>query len=328
MITFFLIYTTPMIQEISTPQTLSNNDTQSRSDHCPPQVSQHFHIPGQGNKTALDLLADKTGLSKQLLKNYAQKGAVWIQRNTTKNRASKPERLRRLKRVVSDQDILDFYYNPQLLNQVPTPPTLVADFIDYSVWIKPRGMLSQGSKWSDHTALYRWIEMNYQPNGQIRQAWIVHRLDRATHGLMLIAHSKKTAAALSRAFEENQVHKTYQALTWGQYPVKTQTIQIPIDEKQATSHVSLLNYDAEQNCSLVEIEIETGRKHQIRRHLSETGFPIIGDRMYGDSKLDEQLEPMPDLQLTAYNLCLQCPITQTEKCFTLTTEQLDLLNVL
>ena len=316
-----------MNQEISTEQTISNNDAQPKLGNCQPSISQHFHLEGQGDKTALDLLADKTDLSKQLLKNYAQKGAVWIQRNTTNKQASKPERLRRLKKVLPEQDRLDFYYNPQLLNQVPAAPTLVADFKDYSVWIKPRGMLSQGSKWADHTALYRWIEMNYQPNGQIRQAWIVHRLDRATHGLMLIAHSKKTAAALSRAFEENQVHKTYQALVWGQYPVKTQTIQIPIGEKHATSHVRLLNYDAQKNRSLVEIDIETGRKHQIRRHLSETGFPIIGDRMYGDSKLDEQLEQIPDLQLTAYKLCLQCPITQTERCFTLTTGQLDLLNI-
>lgn len=316
-----------MNQKISTPQKLSSNNAQLNADNYPSASSQHFHISAQGDKTALDLLAEHTGISKQLLKNYAQKGAVWIQRNTIKNRASKPERLRRLKKVVSEQDTLDFYYKPQLLNQVPPPPTLVADFIDYSVWIKPRGMLSQGSKWADHTALYRWIEMNYQPNGQIRQAWIVHRLDRATHGLLLIAHNKKTASALSRAFEDNQVHKTYQALVWGQYPVETQTIKTPIDEKQATSHVRLLNYDAAQNSSLVEVEIETGRKHQIRRHLSETGFPIIGDRMYGNSKLDEQLNPMPDLQLTAYKLCLQCPITQTDKCFTLETEQLDLLDV-
>ncbi|MEA1988478.1 MAG: RluA family pseudouridine synthase [Pseudomonadota bacterium] len=316
-----------MIQEISAPQTLNSNETQLKPDNCPASTCQHFHIEGQGNKTALDLLANQTSLSKQLLKNYAQKGAVWIQRNTTNNQTRKPERLRRLKKVLSEQDTLDFYFNQQLLNQVPTPPTLVADFKDYSVWIKPRGMLSQGSKWADHTALYRWIEMNYQPNGQIRQAWIVHRLDRATHGLMLIAHSKKIAAALSRAFEDNKVHKTYQALIWGQYPTEIQTIKNPIDEKQATSHVRLVNFDAEQNRSLVEIDIETGRKHQIRRHLSETGFPIIGDRMYGDSKLDEQLNPMPDLQLTAYKLCLQCPLTQTEKCFTLTTKQLDLLNV-
>ena len=326
MITFFLIYTTSMIQEISTPQTKINHDAQPKLDNCQPSASQHFHLEGQGDKTALDLLADQTCLSKQLLKNYAQKGAVWIQRNAHNNQTSKPERLRRLKKVLSEQDTLDFYYNPKLLNQVPVAPTLVADFKDYSVWIKPRGMLSQGSKWADHTALYRWIEINYQPNGQIRQAWIVHRLDRATHGLMLIAHSKKMATTLSRAFEENQVHKTYQTLVWGQYPLETQTIKIPIDGRQATSHVSLLNYDAEQNCSLVKIEIETGRKHQIRRHLSETGYPIIGDRMYGNSKLDQQFEQMPDLQLTAYKLCLHCPITQTEKCFTLETEQLDLLN--
>ena len=313
-----------MTQENASLKTSKNKDSQREPNYGPEFTSQHFHITGTGDKTALELLADHTGLSKQLLKSYAQKGAVWIQRNPTQSTTRKPERLRRLKRVISTQDILDFYYQPQLLNQVPHPPTLVADFIDYSVWIKPRGMLSQGSKWADHTALYRWIEMNYLPNGQVRQAWIVHRLDRATHGLMLIAHTKKTAAALSLAFENNQIHKAYQAYIWGQYFAEMQTINMPIDEKAATSHVRLLNFESEQNRSLVKINIETGRKHQIRRHLSETGFPIIGDRMYGNSILDEQLKPMPNLQLTAYKLCLTCPITQTEKCFTLTKDQLDL----
>lgn len=292
----------------------------------PNHSHQHFKITSPGEVNALDLLAERSNLSKQLLKDYAQKGAVWIQRNTT-NQASKPERLRRLKKVVPLGQVLDFYYNPSLLKQQPQAPTLVADFEHYSVWIKPRGMLSQGSKWADHTALYRWIEMHYQPENQVRQAWIVHRLDRATHGLMLIAHSKKMASTLSRAFENNQVHKTYQAMVWGHFPTKNRTIRYPIDDKPAVSHISLLNYDDEKDTSHLEIAIETGRKHQIRRHLSEIGYPIVGDRLYGDSAKDNSLSPLPNLQLTAYRLCLQCPVAGEQKCFTLKNDQLDLITL-
>ncbi len=296
-----------------------------QSNHSMRPLINHFHIKSQGQQTALDLLAQETGMGKQLLKQYAQQGAVWVQRNPK----SKPERLRRLKKYLTENQVIDFYYNPELLNQTPLTPTMVADFSDYSVWIKPRGMLSQGSKWADHTALYRWIEMHYQPNNQVRQCWIVHRLDRATHGLMLIAHTKKMAVALSRKFEENRVHKTYQAMVWGQYPIETQTVSLAVDNKPAISHIRLLEYHAKQDISHVEIEIETGRKHQIRLHLSETGFPIIGDRMYGNNDKDQTFSQknngMPNLQLTAYKLCLDCPITQTKKCFTLDTEQLDLL---
>jgi len=288
---------------------------------------QHFCLTNTIEQTALELLFNATGMTKQALKQYAQQGAVWVTRNTK----NKPERLRRLKKTLLPGLVVDFYYYPDLLNEQPTTPTLIADFIKYSVWLKPRGMLSQGSKWADHTALYRWVEQHYQPeiNGQnqIRQAWIVHRLDRATQGLMLLAHSKKMAAKLSHYFETNQIHKSYQANVWGQYPNKTQTLTLEIDGKPAISHIVQLNYDKTRNISRVHIDIETGRKHQIRRHLSETGFPIIGDRLYGNETQDKQFDCRPNLQLTAYKLNFNCPITGEAKMFRLEESQLDLFSV-
>jgi len=292
-----------------------------------PNDKEHFCIKNDLEQTALTLLFNSTGLAKQALKQYAQQGAVWVTRNTK----SKPERLRRLKKMLLPGQVLDFYYYPELLNAQPAIPTLMADFTDYSVWLKPRGMLSQGSKWADHTALYRWVEQHYQPeiNGQkqIRQAWIVHRLDRATQGLMLLAHSKKIAAKLSHYFETNQIHKSYQANVWGQYPKERQTIDLEIDGKTAISHIVQLNYDKKRNISRVHIDIETGRKHQIRCHLSETGFPIIGDRLYGNESQDKQFDCRPNLQLTAYKLSFNCPITGEAKMFKLEEFQLDLFSV-
>ena len=292
-----------------------------------PNDKQHFCIKNDIEQTALALLFNSTGLAKQALKQYAQQGAVWITRHTN----SKPERLRRLKKMILPGQRLDFYYYLELLNEQPATPTLLADFVEYSVWLKPRGMLSQGSKWTDHTALYRWVEQNYQPevNGQkqIRQSWIVHRLDRATQGIMLLAHSKKMAAKLSHYFETDQIHKSYQANAWGEYPKEKQTVNLPIDGKTAISHVSLINYDKKHDISRVDVDIETGRKHQIRRHLSETGFSIIGDRLYGNEKQDEQFDCRPNLQLTAYKLSFNCPITGELNNFKLEDYQLDLLSV-
>ncbi|WP_460187998.1 RluA family pseudouridine synthase [Thiomicrorhabdus hydrogeniphila] len=291
-----------------------------------PNNKQHFCIKNDIEQTALELLFNSTGLAKQALKQYAQQGAVWVTRNTK----SKPERLRRLKKMLLPGQVIDFYYYPDLLNEQPAIPTLIADFIEYSVWLKPRGMLSQGSKWADHTALYRWVEQNYQPevNGkkQIRQAWIVHRLDRATQGIMLLAHSKKMAAKLSQLFETNQIHKSYQANVCGQYPKEIQTIDLAIDGKTAISYIVQLRYEKQRDISRVHIDIETGRKHQIRRHLSETGFPIIGDRLYGNEKQDKQFDCRPNLQLTAYKLNFDCPITGEAKMFRLEEPQLDLLS--
>ncbi|GKT12970.1 MAG: tRNA pseudouridine32 synthase/23S rRNA pseudouridine746 synthase [Thiomicrorhabdus sp.] len=266
-------------------------------------------------------------ISKQQLKKFALRGAVWLTQNAENStRSTKPERLRRLKRVLKTGDKIDFYFNAELLNSEPTAPILIADFDHYSVWLKPRGMLSQGSKWADHSALYRWVEMNYKPNDQTRQSWIVHRLDRATRGLMLLAHTKKMAAKLSQTFEQGGVNKVYQANVWGEFPEHMQTIDLPVADKAAISHVSRLAFYPELGISRVEVNIETGRKHQIRSHLSQTGFPILGDRLYGSETLDSQIQPRPDLQLTAFKLSFLCPISQTQQQFELTEQQLDLLS--
>lgn len=309
---------------------------------------QHWHLQAKEPISALQLLADNTDLSKQYLKTCALKGAVWIQRTNN----GKVERLRRLKTELKTGQQLDFYHNKTLLNQEPKAPKLVADFGNYSVWLKPRGMLSQGSKWADFTALYRWVEMNYQPDNNPRQCWIVHRLDRATSGLMLLAHSKKMASQLSHLFEENRIKKTYQAWVHGQLPQQKQTYNSDIDGKTAKSHALLLEYQTEYNISKIEVQIESGRKHQIRRHLSEAGFAIIGDRLYGSSELDEALnkalhkamtQTLPsslpkalDLQLSAVELCLPCNlnelVTETDNtsnepcCFQLDNQQLELLD--
>lgn len=293
-------------------------------------TQQHYSLTIKHPGEALEHLAELTGLSKQQLKTYALKGAVWLTQSSP-SKPSKPERLRRLKKALLPGMVLDFYYFPELLNTEQPPAQLIEDKQAYSVWLKPRGMLSQGSKWGDHTALYRWVEMHYRPNNETRQAWIVHRLDRATQGLMLLAHTKKMAHTLSHYFESRQIDKAYQANVWGKFPAGKQTISLPIDDKAAVSHISLKAYNAELNISRVEIDIETGRKHQIRRHLSESGFPIIGDRLYGDESLDLALqtngESRPDLQLTAYKLSFVCPLSQQLSLYVLTEQQLDLIAI-
>jgi len=87
-----------------------------------------------------------------------------------------------------------------------SPAILVEDCGDYSIWNKPSGMLSQGSKWGDHCTIYRWVEKNLQPE---RAAFVVHRLDRAATGLILLAHKKSVASQFSRLFEKREIYKRY-----------------------------------------------------------------------------------------------------------------------
>ena len=251
------------------------------------------------------LLAFESGLSKQKIKQAMQKGAVWI----TDNKGT--QRLRRQSKKLNSGTTLHFYCDLDVLNGVTEDAVLITDEGDYSVWYKPRGMLSQGSKWGDHCAINRWVEQHLEPQ---RPAFTVHRLDRFASGLILIAHKKKTATLLSNLFQKKEINKQYKVIVHGEFPAEIVTYKNNIDDKHAVSHVSLLEFNKENNASLVQVDIETGRKHQIRIHLSEAGFPVIGDRLYG--KDDEGI----DLQLTAYKLSFISPIDGKEKLYILNKE--------
>ena len=267
-----------------------------------------LHIQIDDTKsTAADLLALKTGLSKQRVKQAMQKGAVWV------TRGKKTTRLRRSTKSLKLQDEIHLYYDESILATEPTPCRLISDEEAYSVWYKPFGLRSQGSRWGDHCTIHRWVELNMEPQ---RPTFIVHRLDRAATGLMLIAHRKGVATQLAKLFEGRLIIKLYQAVVHGEYPIDApaRSIESEIDGRTAKSRVSGIQYDPSADRSLVDVAINTGRKHQIRRHLSEIGFPVVGDRLYG------RKEDRLDLQLAATQLAFESPIDSENRTYRLPGE--------
>ena len=266
-----------------------------------------FHVDiDSENMLAAPTLAGKTKLSLGQIKLAMKKGAVWL---TDKNGT---HRIRRAKKCLPPGSTIHFYFNPDVLSADIPPPTLISDEGGYSIWFKPRGVLSQGSKWGDHCTIYRWIENN---DVEQRPAIIVHRLDRAACGLIVIAHSKLIAKKLAQLFQLRAIEKRYQALVVGKFSDNSEliTINTPVENRNACSKIKLLEYYPDKNISLLEVQIETGRKHQIRRHLSEAGFPIAGDRLYGGGD-------KIDLQLAAVSLKFLCPESDAPKEFYLPQE--------
>lgn len=256
----------------------------------------HVKVESAG-ENAVDVLHGAAGLPKQRIKNAMSNGAVWL------TRGKKTQRLRRAKRTLREGDEVHLYYDESILAEVPPEPTLIKDVDAYSVWNKPYGLRSQGSKWADHCTVVRWAERHLQPE---RPAFTVHRLDRAASGLMLVAHTKTMAAALSQLFQKREVEKRYRALVAGEFSSQSSPIRVEetIDDKDAISEFSLLEVSDDKQRSLVDIRIETGRKHQVRRHLTGLGYPIVGDRLYGSGEEDGV-----DLQLEAYLLAFRCPVS-------------------
>jgi len=272
----------------------------------PNRFEKHIEVT-QKDSIAVDLLASECALSKQRIKQLMQKGAVW------QTIGKKTQRLRRAKKSLRQGSTLHLYYDKTVLEMTPIEPTLIIDEGHYSVWHKPYGMLSQGSKWGDHCTITRWAEQHLLPT---RNSFTVHRLDRAANGLILVAHEKKAAAALSGLFQQRQIDKRYRIWVHGQFD-STATVNNPItiasdiDGRHAKSNFSWVEYNAEKDQSLLDVSIDTGRKHQIRRHSAELGFPVVGDRLYGEIKVDV------NLQLTAYFLAFQCPFSQKQQVFNL-----------
>ncbi|MDB3972482.1 RNA pseudouridine synthase [Candidatus Thioglobus sp.] len=245
------------------------------------------------NQLLIDALVEATELSKQSLKSALDKGCVWLKTD------KQISRIRRIKKPLKIGNEVFIYWNEEILSSVPTQPTLILDKKSYSIWFKPAGIFSQGSKWGDHCSLTRLVEKMLD-----RPSFLVHRLDRATSGLMIVAHSKAMARDFSKLFADRLIKKTYLAIVSGSFPVENISLDDDIDDKHALSHITKLAESQEK--TLLSIHIETGRKHQIRKHLSGFNFPIIGDRLYSDAKKDH----LEDLQLQAVNLVFNCPINQ------------------
>jgi 23S rRNA pseudouridine1911/1915/1917 synthase len=171
--------------------------------------------------------------------------------------------------------------------------------------------------------------------GGVLRPGIVHRLDKDTSGLMVVAKTEEAHIKLSEMLKEHKIKRKYLALVKGKIKEKKGTINLPIKRKSGETKMTISAFgrravthykklDEIGPFTLLEIRLETGRTHQIRTHLSYIGHPIVGDLVYG-GKTKEL--PLKRQFLHSYEISFNHPIIEKEiKAFSMLT--FDLLNTL
>ena len=157
---------------------------------------------------------------------------------------------------------------------------------------KPAGLSVLPEGWElDAPYLVKMLEEEFP------KIWVVHRLDKFTSGVMIVAKNSAAHRVLSHQFKEREVRKEYLALVYGNPKPASGTIDLPLgrdlkDRKKisprarkkrtAITHYSTI--EAIGSMAFLQVHIETGRTHQIRVHLAAKGHPIVGDALYGGNR--------------------------------------------
>jgi len=189
---------------------------------------------------------------------------------------------------------------------------------------KPTNLLSIASEAEpEKTAYFQLTDYLRQSHTRSRErVWIVHRLDRETSGLMVFAKTPEAKETLQKNWDIFE--KKYEAVVEGHLPQEAGTFESDLDEsnpfkvfirpastltRHAITHYRLLKKN--RHCSLVELTLETGRRHQIRVQLSAVGCPIVGDEKYG-----AKTDPGKRLGLHSCFLRFPHPLSKQELLFT------------
>ena len=181
------------------------------------------------------------------------------------------------------------------------PLNVIYEDNDIIVINKPKGMVVHPANGNPDGTLVNAVMNKCKDSlsgigGEIRPG-IVHRLDKDTSGAIIVAKNDKAHIALSEQLKNHEVKKTYLALVRGIIKENEATINMPIarskkdrkkmdvdkDGKEAITHFKVLGR-YKNKYTLLQINLETGRTHQIRVHLSHIGYPIIGDEVYSNGK--------------------------------------------
>ena len=278
----------------------------------------------------LDLVIAKlfSDFSRSKLKNWLDSGTILVNGAPL----TKPS-----KKVYGGEEIKILIQEEKLVSSEPQniPFEVEYESKDFLIVDKQAGMVVHPGAGNHQNTLLNALLFKFPELEKLPRAGIIHRLDKETSGLMIIARNQNSYKNLSKQISERLVKRTYQAFAVGNIP-RSGKIEEPVGrhprnrQKQAVTEkgkYALTRYSVLKkygNYTHLEVNLETGRTHQIRVHMSHIGFPLIGDVLYGrkkrfakstNSDLREVIEKFPRQALHASNLTFKDVDSENEVNF-------------
>ena len=206
--------------------------------------------------------------------------------------------------ILKENDVISFNIEEKIDTDIEPeniPLDIVYEDNDVIIVNKKNGMVVHPAPGNNHGTLVNALLYHSKNlskvNGEFRPG-IVHRIDAYTTGLLMVAKNDRAHEILAKQLEEKTTTRKYVALVWGVIEHDTGTIDAPIgrdekdrkkmavtslNSKKAITHFRVL--ERYKNASLIELQLETGRTHQIRVHMNYIGYPVVNDPVYGRRKL-------------------------------------------
>ena len=241
-------------------------------------------------------IMNQTGFSRTKVQKLIKAGAVIVNGKPSKNSYQVEVGNQIVVQAVEEEEMS---HEPENI-----PLDIVYEDDDLLVVNKPNGMVVHPAVGNPHGTLVNALLYHAKHlsdvNGSFRPG-IVHRIDADTTGLLVVAKNNETHMALAEQLKNKTTHRKYIALCWGVIEEDSGDIIAPIgrdlkdrkkmtvtdkNSKDAVTHFRVL--ERYKNATKVELELETGRTHQIRVHMNYIGHPIINDKVYGNRKLFDE----------------------------------------
>ena len=279
---------------------------------------QIFRVPGDGGRADV-LLSAASGLSRSRVASLMEAGNCLLDGALCRKAGTRAPSGSLLELTVPAP-------RPAAPAAEDLPLDILYEDADLAVVVKPRGMVVHPAAGHEDGTLVNALLWHLSSLGGIggeTRPGIVHRLDRDTSGLLLVAKNDASQAALSRMLQERQIEKHYRALVEGipkeaagrlEWPIarsRNDRKKMAVDPagREAVTEWRILSEG--KNCALLDVRILTGRTHQIRVHMRAMNHPVCGDPVYGFPKGVR----VPCLMLHAFSLAFRHPATGAELAF-------------